>query len=102
MTLENFISILVLSAAITSLGIEIIKDLLDRFHAAYNSSVLAAVASFIIGSLEMIAYYIMNHLEITAMTLLYCVCMGIANMVSAAVGYDKVRELITAFLTKNR
>ncbi|MDE7061857.1 MAG: hypothetical protein K2O73_01250, partial [Lachnospiraceae bacterium] len=87
---------------ITSLDIEIIKDLLDRFHAAYNSSVLAAIASFIIGSLEMIAYYIMNHLEITAMTLLYCVCMGIANMVSAAVGYDKVRELITAFLTKNR
>lgn len=100
MTLENFISILVLSAAITSLGIELIKDLFQRFHIGYDAAILSAVTSFLIGCMEMAAYCITEHTELTAVTALYCACMGIANMVAATVGYDKVRAFILALFPK--
>ncbi len=75
MTLEIFISILVLSATVTSLGIEIIKILLNKFNIKYDTLIVATIIAFILGVAEIFIYYGMNGLTVTAITFVYSVCM---------------------------
>ncbi len=100
MTLEIFISILVLSATVTSLGIEIIKNLLNKFNIKYDTLIVATIIAFILGVAEIFIYYGMNGLTVTAITFVYSVCMGIANLVASQVGYDKIKEFILVLFTK--
>lgn len=102
MTLEIFVSILVLSATVTSLGIEIIKSLLTKFNVKYDTVVLATVIAFVLGVAEIFVYYAMNGLPIVMLTFIYAVCMGVANLVASQIGYDKVKEFVLALFAKKQ
>lgn len=102
MTLEIFISIFVLSATVTSLGIEIVKTLLNKFNVKYDTVVLATVVAFILGAVEIIIYYAMNGLPIVLTTIAYAICMGVANLVASQIGYDKVKEFVLALFAKKQ
>lgn len=94
MTLELFISILVISAAATSIAIEIIKSLLNYWGIACKTIPVSMITAFIIGVAEVLIYALNNNTEITTITILYSICMGIANAIGSNVGYDKVKNLI--------
>lgn len=100
MTLELFISILVISATATSIAVEIIKTLLDKANVTYQSVPVAVVTSFIVGIAEVIIYYVTHGMGITVVTILYSICMGIANAVAATCGYDLVKKFIYALMGK--
>ncbi len=100
MTLESFISILVLSATTTSLGIEVIKILLNKFNMKYDTLIMSTVIAFVLGIAEIFIYYCMNGLTVTVITFVYAVCMGIANLVASQVGYDKIKEFLLVLFTK--
>lgn len=100
MTLESFISILVLSATTTSLGIEVIKILLNKFNMKYDTLIMATVIAFVLGVAEIFIYYGMNELTVTVITFVYAVCMGIANLVASQVGYDKIKEFLLVLFSK--
>lgn len=102
MTLELFISILVLSATATSLGIELVKTLLNKFNMKYNTLIMATVVAFVLGVAEIFIYYGMNGLTITVITFVYSVCMGIANLVASQVGYDKIKEFLLVLFAKSK
>lgn len=96
MSLEIFNSILVLSAMVTSLGIEVIKAFLNKFNIKYNTVIMSTITAFVLGAVEIFVYYGMHSLPVTILTLIYALCMGAANSLSSTVGYDKVREFLTA------
>ena len=100
MSFTNFISIMVLSATSTSLGIEVIKTFLDNINIKYNTVILATIAAFVIGVVEIFIYYVVNGISITYMTFLYALCMGIANLLSSTVGYDKIKQFACALFDK--
>lgn len=100
MSLEIFNSILVLSAMMTSLGIEIIKAFLDKFNIKYNTVIMSTITAFVLGVIEIFVYYGMHGLAITMLTFIYSLSMGIANSVSSTVGYDKVKEFLAALFAK--
>ncbi len=100
MTLEVFISILVLSATVTSLGIEIIKNLLNKFNIKYDTLIVATVIAFILGVAEIFIYYGMNGLTVTTIAFVYALCMGVANLVASQVGYDKIKEFLLVLFAK--
>ncbi len=102
MTLEVFISTLVLSAAVTSLGIEIIKTLLNKFHIKYNTVIMSTVIAFILGVAEIFIYYGMNGLAVTATAFVYAVYMGMANLVASQVGYDKIKEFLLVLFANSK
>lgn len=102
MTLEVFISILVLSATATSLGIEIIKLLLNQFNIKYDTLIMATVIAFILGVVEIFIYHGINKLTVTTITFVYAVCMGIANLVASQVGYDKIKDFLLVLFTKTK
>lgn len=100
MLFTDFISIMVLSATSTSLGIEVIKTFLDNINIKYNTVILATIAAFVIGVVEIFIYYVVNGISITYMTFLYALCMGVANLLSSTVGYDKIKQFAYALFDK--
>jgi hypothetical protein len=98
MTLESFVSILVISAAATSIGIEIIKNLLDKAGITYKTMPLAVIVSFVVGVVEMVIYT--SNAGFSYMTIVYALCMGVANVVGSNVGYDKVKDFIYTLFSK--
>jgi uncharacterized membrane protein YvlD (DUF360 family) len=98
MTLELFISILVISATATSIGIEIIKTLLGKAGITYKTLPLAIITSFVIGLIEIIVYAFNSGFSY--MTIVYALCMGLANSMASNVGYDKVKSFIYAVFGK--
>lgn len=100
MTVETFIGILVISAAATSIGIEIIKKLFDAFKWKYQPMVVAVVIAFIVGAAEVVIYAAQGNMAMNYVTALYALCMGIVNVVGSTVGYDTVKAFIYALMGK--
>lgn len=100
MTLELFISILVISATATSIAIEIIKTLLTKCGITYKAMPVAVIVAFVVGVVEVIIYTINSGAGITTATILYAVCVGIANVIGSNVGYDKVKQFVYALIGK--
>lgn len=102
MTLEIFISVLVISATATSIAIEIIKNLLNKAGVTYRVMPVAVIIAFIVGVAEIFIYTVGNGLNITSITILYAVCMGIANVIGSNVGYDKIKEFLLVLFSKEK
>lgn len=100
MTLELFISILMISASATSIAVEIIKIFLKKIGITYKAMPIAVIIAFIVGVAEVIIHTISRCDSITLTVIVYSLCMGMANTIGATVGYDTVKALICALLTK--
>lgn len=100
MTLELFITILVMSATATSIAVQIVKTILDKMGKTYDSVPVAVIIAMIVGVAEIFIYYGTNVIPITIVTILYAICMGVANAVGATTSYDLVKKFINALFGK--
>lgn len=100
MTLELFITILVMSATATSVAVQIVKTILDKMEKTYDSVPIAVIIAMIVGVAEIFIYYGINTIHITIVTILYAICMGVANAVGATTSYDLVKKFINALFGK--
>ena len=100
MTLELFITILVMSATATSIAVQIVKTILDKMGKTYDSVPIAVIIAMIVGVAEIFIYYGINTIPITMVTILYAICMGVANAVGATTSYDLVKKFINALFGK--
>lgn len=100
MTLELFITILVMSATATSVAVQIVKTILDKMGKTYDSVPIAVIIAMIVGVAEIFIYYGINTIPITMVTILYAICMGVANAVGATTSYDLVKKFINALFGK--
>ncbi len=100
MSLEVFVSILVLSATTTSVGIEIFKKFLNTMNMKYKTMPVAVAIAFILGVAEIFVYEISEGIPISSLTFLYAICMGVANTMGATTGYDTVKAFIFALFAK--
>ena len=100
MTLELFITILVMSATATSVAVQIVKTILDKMKKTYDSVPIAVIIAMIVGVAEIFIYYGINTIPVTMVTILYAICMGVANAVGATTSYDLVKKFINALFGK--
>lgn len=100
MTLELFITILVMSATATSIAVQIVKTILDKMGKTYDSVPVAVIIAMVVGVAEIFIYYGTKSIPITIVTVLYAICMGIANAVGATTSYDLVKKFINALFGK--
>ena len=100
MTLELFITILGMSATATSVAVQIVKTILDKMEKTYDSVPIAVIIAMIVGVAEIFIYYGINTIPITIVTILYAICMGVANAVGATTSYDLVKKFINALFGK--
>ena len=69
MTLELFITILVMSATATSVAVQIVKTILDKMEKTYDSVPIAVIIAMIVGVAEIFIYYGINTIPITMVTI---------------------------------
>lgn len=100
MTLELFISILVMSATAASLAVEIVKTLLDNAGISYKAVPLAVITAFAVGMAETLTFYLTHHMELSISAIWFSICMGIANAVGSTCGYDLIKKFIFALTGK--
>lgn len=94
MTVQVFLSILIFSSTAASLIVEAIKKLLSDSFKSIPTNFIVLIVSIITGCGATWFYYLNNGIPLTAINTVCLFLMGIANWLSAMVGYDKVKQLI--------
>ena len=89
-----------MSATATSVAVQIVKTILDKMEKTYDSVPIAVIIAMIVGVAEIFIYYGINTIPITIVTILYAICMGVANAVGATTSYDLVKKFINALFGK--
>lgn len=97
MTVEIFLILLAIFAAVTSLITEAVKKLFDSLKMTYKSNLVVLWVSIIVGCFGMGAFYELNGYALTSFEYICALLMIVANWLSAMLGYDKVKQTITQF-----
>jgi predicted MFS family arabinose efflux permease len=100
MTVETFLVLLAIFSAVTSLGTEAVKKLLDSLKVTYTSNVVVLWVAVAVGGLGMAALYELNGYTWTSFEVICTLLMIVANWFAAMLGYDKVKQTITQFKGK--
>ena len=94
MSTYAFLFLLSFFAALTSLVVEAIKKIIkDKENRCDN--LIALITALIIGFVGTLAYFYFNGEVFTMKNFIFAIFMGFASGLSAMVGYDKVKELIS-------
>lgn len=97
MTLEIFLSGLLIVSVLTGLVTEAIKKWLQErgrtYHANAMAGYVAAGLSVLIGA----AYIILTEVAINAQMAVYLIALTLLSWLAAMVGYDKVIQAIAQF-----
>lgn len=94
MTITTFLVLLAGFAAITSVVTEGIKKLLDGQGVEYASNIVVLIVAVVVGCGGTAIYYVNYQIPFNALNSVYLALMGIANWLSAMIGYDKVKQAI--------
>lgn len=94
MTITTFLVLLAGFAAITSVVTEGIKKLLDGQGVEYASNIVVLIVAVVVGCGGTAIYYVNYQIPFNAINSVYLALMGVANWLSAMVGYDKVKQAI--------
>ena len=94
MTITTFLVLLAAFAAITSVLTEGVKKFLDSMEVSYASNVVVLIVALVVGCGGTAIYYVNYQIPFNALTSVYLALMGVANWLSAMVGYDKVKQAI--------
>lgn len=94
MTITTFLVLLAAFAAITSVVTEGVKKFLDSMEVSYASNVVVLIVALVVGCGGTAIYYVNYQIPFNALTSVYLALMGVANWLSAMVGYDKVKQAI--------
>ena len=101
MTITTFLVLLAGLAAVTAVVTEGIKKFLDDQGVQYASNIVVLVVALIVGCGGTAIYYVNYQIPFTALNSVYVAIMGIANWLSAMVGYDKVKQAVEQLANKN-
>lgn len=96
MDAQIFLSLLASFSVLTSLVVEGIKK--TKNDIPLNMTVL--IVAMLVGSIGTSIYYVFVNAEPNIINFIYMLLMGLANWLTAMVGYDKVKQSILQFTKK--
>ncbi|MDO5572964.1 MAG: hypothetical protein Q4G60_03180 [bacterium] len=95
MTLELFLGLLTICAAITAMMTQALKKVFEDKQLTYSSNMIALVVAIVIGlSVSAVAYLLLD-IPFSALNIIMMFLLAAGNWLGAMVGYDKVMQLIT-------
>lgn len=101
MTITAFLILLAGLAAITSVATEGVKKFLDGQSIKYSSNIIVLIIAIIVGCGGTAIYYVNYQVPFTALNSVYLALMGVANWLTAMLGYDKVKQAIEQLVSGN-
>lgn len=100
MTITAFLVLLAGLAAITSIATQGIKTFLDGQSVKYSSNIIVLIVALIVGCGGTAIYYVNFEVPFNALNSVYLALMGIANWLTAMLGYDKVKQAVEQLIAK--
>lgn len=100
MTITVFLVLLAGFAAITSIATEGIKKFLDGQSVKYSSNIVVLIVAVVIGCGGTAIYYVNFSVPFNALNSVYLALMGVANWLTAMLGYDKVKQAVEQLIKK--
>lgn len=94
MTITTFLILLAAFAAVTAVVTEGVKKFLDGQGVTYASNIVVLIVALIVGCGGTAIYYVNYQVPFNALNSVYLALMGVANWLSAMVGYDKVKQAV--------
>lgn len=94
MTLNLFITLLVIFAAISGLFTEAVKKFFENAGKQVSANLVAIINSVVIGIGGTIAAYIIYAIPFTATNIVAMIAMIFFVAIGSMIGYDKVIQLI--------
>ena len=100
MTLQVFLTLLLVVSILTSLFTEGIKKWLQERNKTYYSNALAGYVAIVLSALVWIGYVILINAVINAQMVVFLIALVLLSWLCAMVGYDKVIQAISQFKGK--
>lgn len=94
MTVEVFLTLLVILSTVTSLITTKVKDLLDSANKTYSSNVIVFIVAAVVGGFGTCAFYFINEYNWNPFNITCIFGMIVSNALGAMIGYDKVIQTI--------
>lgn len=94
MTVTIFLSLLAAFSTATGLITEAIKKILADSKKGCCATLVAAIVGLCVGIGGTAAYYCITATPFTASNVVFMILMGIASVLTATLGYDKIRLAI--------
>lgn len=101
MTLEVFLTGLLLVSILTGLVTEAIKRICEEQNKKYYSNTLAGVVAVVLAVLVDIGYTVLNHMTFDTAWAVYLIALIGLSWLCAMVGYDKVIQALTQIRSKS-
>lgn len=94
MTINLFMTLIVVLAVVVSLLTEAIKKLLDSLEVHYSSNVLVLIVSVVVGICSTALTYLFLYIPFTPPNIVCMILMAVVVWVGAMLGYDKVLQMV--------
>ena len=99
MGFDNGLIILTITATMTSLLTEGIKNAFNIDHKKISLNLLAAIISVVSALLVSAGYIILFDVQLTAKCAVYIIALMILSFTVSTCGYDKVMQMLTQITT---
>ena len=101
MTLQIFLTGLLLVSILTGLVTEAIKRILEEQKKQYYSNTLAGIVAVVIAVLVDIGYTVLNNMAFDVAWVVYLIALIDLSWLCAMVGYDKVIQALSQIRSKS-
>lgn len=102
MSVTTIMTLLAAMAAVTALVTQAVKAFLDSLKVRYVSNIVVLVIALAVGCGGTALFYENNQIPFNALTSVWLALMGIANWMTAMVGYDKVKQMLMQITDMNK
>lgn len=101
MTLQIFLTGLLLVSILTGLVTEAIKRILEEQKKQYYSNTLAGIVAVVIAVLVDIGYTVLNNMAFDVAWVVYLIALIGLSWLCAMIGYDKVIQALSQIRSKS-
>lgn len=101
MTLQIFLTGLLLVSILTGLVTEAIKRILEEQKKQYYSNTLAGIVAVVIAALVGVGYTVLNNMAFDVAWVVYLISLIGLSWLCAMVGYDKVIQALAQIRGKS-
>lgn len=101
MSLEMFLTLLLIVSVFTGLFTEAIKYFCGK-HTFPSNNIVAGVTSIVLSILVSAGYVILVEADLSMKMMVYLIALVLLSWLSAMVGYDKVIQAITQLRTYSK
>lgn len=95
MTLQIFLTGLLLVSILTGLATEAIKQILEEHKKQYYSNTIAGVVAILLAVSVDVGYTVLNNLSFDVAWVVYLIALIGLSWLCAMLGYDKVMQALT-------